>query len=74
MTLADLLPGQKGRITSIGSLGPMRRRLMDMGVLAGEEVLLKKTAPLGDPLEIIVKGYSLTLRRKEAQEILLEKV
>ncbi len=72
ITLAMLKPGDKGRIRQIGAIGPLKRRLMDMGVLSGEEVMLKKVAPLGDPIEIIVKGYSLSLRKKEAEGISVE--
>lgn len=72
MTLADLKPGQKARIASIGAIGPIKRRFMDMGVLPGEEVAMMKVAPLGDPLEIKVKNYSLSLRKKEAQGIQVE--
>lgn len=71
-TLAVLKPGQKGIITAIGAIGPLRRRLMDMGVLVGEEVNVVKVAPMGDPLEIRVKSYSLSLRRKEAEGIAVE--
>jgi ferrous iron transport protein A len=72
MNLAMLKPGEKGRITGIGAIGPVKRRLMDMGVLAGEEVVLKKVAPLGDPIEVDIKGYSLSLRKKEAEGIGVE--
>lgn len=72
MTLADLKPGQKGRITKIGALGPLKRRLMDMGVVNGEEVVIEKVAPFGDPIEIRVKSYNLSLRKNEAKEIQVE--
>ncbi len=72
MNLAGLKPGEKGKITAIGTIGPMKRRLMDMGVLVGEEVRVLKVAPLGDPIEIIVKSYSLSLRKKEAEGIAVE--
>lgn len=72
MNLAGLKPGETGRITAIGAIGPLKRRLMDMGVLVGEKVQVVKVAPLGDPLEVRVKGYSLSLRRKEAQGIAVE--
>lgn len=72
MNLAMLKPGQRARIKTIGAIGLLKRRLMDMGVLVGEEVSLKKVAPLGDPIEIGVKGYSLSLRKKEAEEISVE--
>ncbi len=72
MNLGGLKPGEKGRITKIGVEGPLKRRLMDMGVLVGEEVKVEKVAPLGDPVEITVKSYSLLLRKKEAEGILVE--
>jgi len=74
MNLAMLRPGEKGKITKIGSIGPVKRRLMDMGVLIGEEVKVEKIAPLGDPIEVTVKNYSLSLRKKEAVEILVEAI
>jgi ferrous iron transport protein A len=72
MTLDELKPGQSGRITAIGVVGPLRRRLMDMGVLVGEEVKVIKVAPLGDPLEVSLKSYRLSLRRQEAQGLDVE--
>ncbi len=72
MTLARLKPGETGRITAIGAIGPLKRRLMDMGVLVGEEVRVVKVAPLGDPIEVKVKNYSLSLRKKEAEGIAVE--
>jgi len=72
MNLAMLRPGQRGTITTIGAIGPMKRRLMDMGVLKGVEVKVEKVAPLGDPIEIIVKNYRLTLRKSEAAGIGVE--
>jgi ferrous iron transport protein A len=72
MNLASLKPGQSGRISDIGAIGPLKRRLMDMGVLVGEVVRVEKIAPLGDPIEITVKNYNLSLRKKEAEGILLE--
>jgi ferrous iron transport protein A len=72
MNLAKLEPGARGRITAIGAIGPLKRRLMDMGVLVGEEVRVDKVAPLGDPIEVNIKGYSLSLRKKEAEGIIVE--
>ncbi len=72
MNLANLKPGEKGRIVSFGAIGPLKRRLMDMGVLVGEEVKVEKVAPLGDPIEVSIKGYRLSLRRKEAEGIAME--
>jgi len=74
MDLAMLKPGQTGTIAAIGAIGPLRRRLMDMGVLVGEKVKVVKVAPLGDPIEITVKHYQLSLRKKEARGIALEDV
>ncbi|WP_298266642.1 FeoA family protein [Geobacter sp.] len=72
MNLAKLKPGERGRITSIGAIGPLKRRLMDMGVLVGEEVKVLKVAPLGDPIEVTIKNYNLSLRKKEAEGIGVE--
>ncbi len=72
MNLAKLKSGEKGKIIKIGSIGPLKRRLMDMGVLVGEEVVVNKTAPLGDPIEVTIKNYSLSLRKKEAEGIVVE--
>jgi ferrous iron transport protein A len=72
MNLAMLKPGEKGTITQIGVMGPLKRRLMDMGVLVGEEVRVEKVAPLGDPIEVKVKNYNLSLRKREAEGISVE--
>jgi ferrous iron transport protein A len=72
MNLSRLKPGEKGKITKIGSIGPLKRRLMDMGVLVGEDVKVEKIAPLGDPIEVTIKNYSLSLRKKEAEGIDIE--
>lgn len=69
MTLKDLKPGQEGKVVSIGEKGPMRRRIMDMGVTPGVVVKVVKVAPLGDPIEITVRGYELSLRKEEAENI-----
>jgi ferrous iron transport protein A len=74
MNLAMLKPGDSGRITKMGAVGPLKRRLMDMGVLVGEAVKVEKVAPLGDPIEVIIKNYHLSLRKKEAAEIEVEVV
>jgi ferrous iron transport protein A len=72
MNLSMLKRGEQGRITKIGAVGPLKRRLMDMGVLVGEEVRMEKVAPLGDPVEVVIKNYSLSLRKKEAEGISVE--
>ncbi len=72
MDLAKLRPGDRGRITQMSVTGPLKRRLMDMGVLVGEEVKVEKIAPLGDPIEVTIKNYKLSLRKKEAEGIAVE--
>lgn len=72
MTLRDLKPGQSGKVTSIGEKGPMKRRIMDMGVTPGTVIKVIKVAPLGDPIEINIRGYELSLRKDEAQRIIVE--
>ena len=67
-----LKPGNRARITNIDITGPLKRRLMDMGVLVGEEITLVKVAPLGDPVEVDIKNYRLSLRKSEAQSIGVE--
>jgi ferrous iron transport protein A len=67
-----LKPGERGKITRMGAIGSLKRRLMDMGVLVDEEVKMKKVAPLGDPVEVTIKNYNLSLRKKEAEGISIE--
>ena len=71
MTLKDLSPGQQGKVASISTTGAMKRRIMDMGITKGTEIFLRKVAPLGDPLEINVRGYELSLRKADAEMILI---
>jgi len=70
--LSDLTPGQKGIVVAIRSRGPLRRRLLDMGLVRGETVFVERVAPLGDPVEYAVKGSHLSLRRKDAADIIVE--
>jgi ferrous iron transport protein A len=72
VNLAALQPGERARITAIAATGPLRRRLMDMGVVAGESVQVIKVAPLGDPIEVLIKNYRLSLRKQEAAGIAVE--
>ena len=74
MNLAQINIGESCKILKIGSLGPLKRRLMDMGVLVGENIKVEKLAPMGDPIEITVKSYKLSLRKKEAEKIDVEMV
>lgn len=72
MTLKDLKPGDQGRVLSIGEKGPSRRRIMEMGVTPGTVVKVVKVAPLGDPIEVNIRGYELSLRKEEALKIVME--
>ena len=71
-TLNEFAIGEKGIIKTVAGEGRIRRRLFDMGVTPGAEVILRKKAPLGDPLEITIRGYELTLRSSEAALVTLE--
>ncbi len=64
--------GETGLIKKVEGEGRLRRRLFDMGVTPGATVYLRKKAPLGDPLEVTIRGYELTLRKSEAELVLLE--
>jgi len=74
LRLSDLQPGQKARILEIGGSEMFRIRLMEMGLLIGDVVEMEKLAPLRDPMELIVKGYHLSLRRMDAEKIAIETV
>ncbi len=71
-TLKELEPMEKGRIVKVGGQGEIRRRLLDMGVVNGAMVEVLRVAPLGDPVQIKVKGYDLALRKTEAENIQVE--
>jgi len=68
----ELEKGEKGRIVKIGGKGSVHRRLLDMGLVSGSEIEMERVAPLGDPIEIKVKGYNLSLRKEEAASIQVE--
>ncbi len=69
MTLKDLKPGETARIVSVGGEGALRQHFLDMGVIPGAEITLIKLAPLGDPMELRIHGYELTLRLADAEQI-----
>ena len=69
LSLAEIPAGKPARVLRINSAGAVARRLMEMGVAPGAPVMVIKSAPLGDPLEVRVRGYHLALRRAEAQTI-----
>ena len=70
--LNELAPKESGVVVSIGSSGALRRRIIDMGITPGALVIMRKTAPFGDPIEINVRGYELSIRKSEAKEIVVE--
>lgn len=70
-TLKDVKIGQTVTVQSLAGEGPVKRRIMDMGITKGTEVFVRKVAPLGDPLEVTVRGYELSLRKADAEMILV---
>jgi len=73
-TLKETKPGETVRVLKIGGEGPVKRRIMEMGVTKGVEIFVRKVAPLGDPVEITVRGYELSLRKADAELIQIEGV
>ena len=71
-TLKDVAVGDKAIVKRLSGEGALKRRIMDMGVTKGVEVLVRRVAPLGDPIEVTVRGYELSLRKSEAENILVE--
>lgn len=69
MTLDELGLMQKATIQTVGGEGALRRRLLDMGLTPGTSVLIRKVAPMGDPIELFLRGYELTLRKDDAAKI-----
>jgi len=74
ITLKELAPGDKGQIVKVGGESAVKRRIRDMGVTTGSLIEVIRVAPLGDPIDIKVKGYHLSLRKAEASEIIVKKV
>lgn len=74
MLLSEMQEGQTGTVARVGGNGILRRRILEMGILKGTELYVEKYAPLKDPLELIVKGYHISLRVKEAAQIQVENV
>ncbi|MCE5197078.1 MAG: ferrous iron transport protein A [Negativicutes bacterium] len=72
MTLAQISVGHGARIQQVGGSGALRRRLLEMGLTPKTKVTIRKVAPLGDPLELSLRGYSLTLRKEDAALIEVE--
>lgn len=74
MTVCDLKPNETGKVLSFNVDGILRSRLLEMGITSGVEITLIKVAPLGDPIEVRLRGYHLSLRKTEAKAIEVEKV
>lgn len=70
--LNTFIVGEQGKVKKIEAEGKIKRRLFDMGVTPGTEIVLKKLAPLGDSIEVTIRGYELTLRKDEANKVLME--
>lgn len=68
-TLKDIKPNESVKVVKINCTGALKKRIMDMGITKGVEIKVRKVAPLGDPLEVTVRGYELSLRKSEAENI-----
>lgn len=71
-TLKEVPCGQSVKVTKLNGEGPVKRRIMDMGITKGVEIYVRKVAPLGDPVEVTVRGYELSLRKADAEMICVE--
>jgi len=68
-TLKDVACGQSVKVIKLTGDGPVKRRIMDMGITKGVDIFVRKVAPLGDPVEVTVRGYELSLRKEDAKMI-----
>ena len=71
-TLKEVACGQTVKVQKLNGEGPVKRRIMDMGITRGVEIYVRKVAPLGDPAEVTVRGYELSLRKADAEMIVVE--
>ena len=71
-TLREVAVGQTVKVSKLVGEGPVKRRIMDMGITKGVEIYVRKVAPLGDPVEVTVRGYELSLRKADAEMIVVE--
>ncbi len=71
-TLREVAVGQTVKVTKLVGEGPVKRRIRDMGITKGVEIYVRKVAPLGDPVEVTVRGYELSLRKADAEMIVVE--
>lgn len=72
MLLSEVRVGHKAKVVKINGTGALRRRIMDMGITRGTEILVRKVAPLGDPFELNLRGYELSLRKEDASLVEVE--
>ena len=72
--LSELHPGDQAEVVQVQAQGPVRQRLLEMGFIRGAHLRVEKLAPLGDPMELVIKGYHLSLRRDESACILVKRV
>lgn len=70
--VSEMTPGETGIVVEVEAVGSLRRRILDMGILPGVQLTLRKAAPMGDPLEIHLRGYALSIRKKEGSQIFVE--
>ncbi len=70
-TLKEVKCGETATVTKLDGDGALKRKIMDMGITKGTAIFVRKVAPLGDPIEITVRGYELSIRKKEAENILV---
>ena len=71
-TLKEIACGQTVKVTKLTGEGPVKRRIMDMGITKGIDIFVRKVAPFGDPIEVTVRGYELSLRKADADMIIVE--
>lgn len=72
MTLKDVKVGQTVKVKKLTGEGPVKRRIMDMGITKGTEIYVRKVAPLGDPMELQIRGYELSVRKADAEMVIVE--
>ncbi|MEE0880897.1 MAG: ferrous iron transport protein A [Turicibacter sp.] len=71
-TLKDVKVGETVTVSKLNGTGPLKRRIMDMGITKGTTLYIRKVAPLGDPIEITVRGYELSIRKADAENIIID--
>ncbi len=74
MTLNELEPGKFGKVVKLNETGSLKYRMIDMGIIPGTVIFMRRTAPLGDPIQINLKGYELSIRKSDAKKIEIVKI